>query len=94
MRKLVSFKLIAVALLAALSLATGCGAMVGVALTSDDYGYYSHHGYHNPFSYDLGILLYDGLWHDDYVFYDGYWYLHGLGTPYEYDWYDRHDYWY
>ena len=93
MWRCLSLVLIAAALVAALSVATGCGPLMGVALLSDEYGYHDGYGYDNPFHADLGILLYDGLWHNDYVFYDGYWYLHGLGTPYECDWND-HDYWY
>lgn len=36
----------------------------------------------------FNAALYDGYWHQGYVYYDGLWYYHGIGTPYEWYWYD------
>ena len=55
-----------------------CGAL-GAALIIGDDGYYN-----DPFGYDPRIHVYDGYWHDGYVYWDGHWYYHGLGTPYDY----------
>ena len=55
-------------------LLTGCGMGVGYGLVLGD-GLY-HDG---P---DINIIVYDGLWHGDYVYYRGDWYYKGYGTPY------------
>lgn len=72
-------------------LAPSCGpVMVGVG--GD--GYYDGYRYYDPFydGWSHTVVVYDGMWHDGYVYYDGWWYYHGLGSPYEHSYYDY--YWY
>lgn len=46
-----------------------------------------------PLSYmyglPIGFVPYNGYWHDDYCYDDGYWHYHGMDTPYESCWPDR-----
>ena len=44
---------------------------------------------------NFGLVLYDGARRGEYIFYQGYWHYHGIGTPYYYyDPYNPYDpYW-
>jgi len=59
------------------SLFMSCGAGMGI-------GFYLYDDEAVSDS-DVGLLLYNGLWRGDYVYYRGRWYYRGLGTPYIYD---------
>jgi hypothetical protein len=54
---------------------TGCGIGTGYELTLGD-GWCD-----GP---DSNIVVYDGQWRGDYVYYLGDWYYRGYGTPYMY----------
>ena len=58
------------------SMLSGCGVGVGYGLLLGD-GLFDD----GP---DINIVVYDGLWHGDYVYYHGDWYYRGYGTPYLY----------
>jgi hypothetical protein len=54
----------------------GCGMGMGYGLVLGDGIYYD-----DP---DISIIVYDGLWRGDYVYYRGDWFYRGYGTPYRY----------
>lgn len=35
----------------------------------------------------FNAVPFNGYWHDGYVYWQGLWYYHGHGTPYDWDWY-------
>lgn len=55
-------------------LLTGCGAGMRYGLVLGDGLFYDR-----P---DIDIIVYDGLWDGDYVYYRGDWYYRGYNTPY------------
>jgi hypothetical protein len=65
-------------LAAAVPVYSSCGAIVGVGVALDD-----NYPYGND--YDYGLIIRDGYWRNGYVYWDGSWYYHGIGTPYIWD---------
>lgn len=71
-----------------------CAMLSSCGAYSVGYGYDDGYGYGNypPRSYlsnlPYGYRPYNGGWYDDYCYNDGYWYYHGINTPYDWCWPD------
>ena len=84
MQCIARWSLILALLLGLWAFAPSCGSGMGFALVLGDEIFDDS---------DIGILLYDGLRRGEYVFFEGRWYYHGLGTPYYYNYYNPYGYW-